>query len=149
MQQRVKVISCNPNGTAQVSVVRQSACSGDCHKCAGCGSTKQTMLFTAHNAIGAKPGDAVVVESDTGTVLKGAMLLYVLPLITFLAGYIVGENLWGQGILVSIAGFVLGMAPIKFYDRHLAKKGTVYTIKAYAAKPPQPNFTEKGDNEVD
>ena len=34
-------------------------------------------------------------------------------------------------------------------ETHLAKKGTVYTIKAYAAKPPQPNFTEKGDNEVD
>lgn len=149
MEQNVIVRRLLPDGMAEVMRIRESACSGDCHKCAGCGSTKQTMLFTAHNAIGAKPGDAVVVESDTGTVLKGAMLLYVLPLITFLTGYIVGENLWGHGILVSIAGFVLGMAPIKFYDRHLAKKGTVYTIKAYAAKPSQPNFTEKGDNEVD
>ena len=87
------------------------------------------MLFTAHNAIGAQPGDAVVVESDTGTVLKGAMLLYVLPLITFLTGYIVGENLWGQGILVSIAGFVLGVVFAVMYDRRLkAQGGLVFTI---------------------
>ncbi len=149
MEQNVIVRRLLPDGMAEVMRIRESACSGDCHKCAGCGATKQTMLFTAHNAIGARPGDAVVVESDTGTVLKGAMLLYVLPLVTFLVGYIVGENLWSRGILVSILGFALGMAPIKLYDRYLAKRGTVYTIKAYADRPRQPKFTEKGDNEVD
>lgn len=149
MEQIVKVRRLLPEGMAEVIRIRESACSGDCHKCAGCGATQQTMLFTAHNAIGAGPGDLVVVESDTGTVLKGAALLYVLPLLTFLAAYIAGETLWGRGILTGIAGFVVGMLPIKLYDRHLAKKGTVYTIKAYAQKPQQPKFTEKGDNEVD
>ena len=149
MEQDVIVRRLLPDGMAEVMRIRESACSGDCHKCAGCGSAKQTMLFTAHNAIGAKAGDRVVVESDTGTVLKGAMLLYVLPLMTFLAGYIAGENLWDRGILCSILGFGLGMIPIKLYDRHLAKKGTVYTIKAYAPQEIQPKFTEKGDNEVD
>lgn len=149
MEQNVIVRRLLPDGMAEVMRIRESACSGDCHKCAGCGAAKQTMLFTAHNPIGAKPGDAVVVESDTGTVLKGAMLLYILPLITFLVGYIVGENLWGRGILVSILGFAVGLAPIKLYDRHLAKRGTEYTIKAYAQLPQQPKFTEKGDNKVD
>ncbi len=149
MEQNVIVRRLLPDGMAEVMRIRESACSGDCHKCSGCGAAKQTMLFTAHNLIGAKPGDAVVVESDSATVLKGAMLLYVLPLITFLVGYIVGENLWEQGIPVSIVGFILGLAPIKLYDRHLAKRGTVYTIKAYADRSRQPKFTEKGDNEVD
>ena len=63
MQQRVKVLSCEPDGMARVSVLRQSACSGDCHKCAGCGAAEQTMIFTAINSIGAKPGDLVTVES--------------------------------------------------------------------------------------
>ena len=148
MEQTVTIRRLLPDGMAEVVRIRESACSGDCHKCAGCGATQQTMLFTAHNPIGAKPGDSVVVESDTATVLSGAVLLYVLPLLTFLAGYIVGENLWGRGVLVSILGFVLGMLPIKLYDRHLAKQGTVYTIKAYADKP-RPNFTEKGDNDLD
>lgn len=132
MEQVVKVRRLLPDGMAEVIRIRESACSGDCHKCAGCGAAQQTMLFSVHNAIGAKPGDTVVVESDTGTVLKGAVLLYVLPLLTFLVAYIAGENLWGRGILTGIAGFVLGMLPIKLYDRHLAKKGTVYTIKSYA-----------------
>lgn len=149
MEQNVIVRRLLPDGMAEVMRIRESACSGDCHKCAGCGSAKQTMLFQARNAIDAKPGDMVVVESDAGTVLKGAVLLYILPLITFLAGYIVGENLWGRGILISILGFVLGMVPIKFYDRSLAKRGTVYIIKSYAHGPKQPKFTEKGDNEVD
>lgn len=135
MEQTVKVRRVFADGTAEVIRIRESACSGDCHKCAGCGATQQTMLFTANNPIGAAPGDMVVVESDTATVLKGAALLYVLPLITFLAGYILGENLWGRGILVSLLGFALGVAPIKLYDRHLDKKGTAYTIKSYAHKP--------------
>ncbi len=149
MEQTVIVRRLLTDGMAEVTRVRESACSGDCHKCAGCGAAKQTMIFTAHNVIGARPGDAVVVQSDTATVLKGAVLLYMLPLITFLAGYIAGENLWGKGILVGILGFVLGMLPIKLYDRHLAKKGTVYTITAYAEPPRKPKLTEKGDNEVD
>lgn len=148
MEQTVKVRRLLADGTAEVVRIRESACSGDCHKCAGCGATQQTMIFTAHNPIGAAPGDLVVVESDTATVLKGAVLLYVLPLLTFLAGYILGENLWGRGILVSILGFVLGMAPIKLYDRHLARKGTEYTIRSFVNQA-HPKFTEKGDNEVD
>lgn len=148
MEQTVKVRRLLPDGMAEVIRVRESACSGDCHKCAGCGATQQTMLFTARNPIGAGPGDTVVVESDTATVLKGAALLYVLPLAAFLAGYIIGENLWGRGILVSILGFVLGMLPIKLYDRRLAQKGTVYTIRSYAEQA-HPKFTEKGDNELD
>lgn len=146
MEQIVKVRRLLPDGMAEVIRIRESACSGDCHKCAGCGSSSQTMLFTAQNAIGAKAGDRVVVTSDTATVLGGAVLVYVLPLLTFLLGYIIGENLWGRGILCSILGFVLGMLPIKLYDRHLAKKGTAYTITAYAQ---QPNLTEKGDNHLD
>lgn len=135
MEQTVTVRRLLPDGMAEVIRVRESACSGDCHKCAGCGATSQKMFFTAQNAIGARVGDQVIVTSDTATVLKGAALLYILPLLTFLAGYILGENLWGRGIVCSLLGFVLGMLPIKLYDRHLAKKGTVYTITAYAQQP--------------
>ena len=135
MEQVVKVRRLLPDGMAEVIRVRESACSGDCHKCSGCGATQQTMLFSARNVIGANPGDVVVVESKTGPVLTGAVLLYVLPLLTFLAAYIAGETLWNRGVLMGIAGFILGMIPIKLYDRHLAKKGTVYTIKAYAEQP--------------
>ncbi len=149
MEQNVIVRRLLPENMAEVMRIRESACSGDCHKCSGCGAAKQAVIFTAGNPVGAKPGDLVVVQSDTATVLKGAVLLYLLPLLTFLTGYIMGESLWGWGIVCGILGFVLGMVPIKLYDRHLEKTGTVYTIKAIAERPKQPKFTEKGDNEVD
>ncbi len=149
MEQTVIVRRLLPDDMAEVMRIRESACSGDCHKCSGCGAAKQALVFTAGNPIGAKPGDRVVVESDTAAVLKGAVVLYLLPIVTALTGYILGESLWGWGIVCCILGFILGMVPIKLYDRHLAKVGTVYTVKSFVERAKQPKFTEKGDNELD
>ncbi len=133
MEQKVQVRRTFENGTAEVIRVRESACSGDCHKCAGCGAQQQTMLLTVQNAIGAKAGDLVIIESDTGPVLKAAAMLYVLPLVLFLTGYLLGEHLWAQGPVVGVVGIVLGLALVKLYDRHLQKqKDPVYTITGYA-----------------
>ena len=138
MQQRVKVISCNPNGTAQVSVVRQSACSGDCHKCAGCGAAEQTMIFTATNPIGAKAGDLVTVESASGPVLKAAAILYMVPLVLFIGGYLLGMQ-WQLGGLTGLLAFALGIGLAIVYDRLvMKKKNTVYTIIGWAKPNAQP-----------
>ena len=132
MEQIVKVRRLLPNDMAEVIRVRESACSGDCHKCSGCGAAQQTMLLTAHNPIAAKPGDMVVLSSETKTVLKAAAVFYLLPLILFLAGYLVGESLWQKGIIFGVAGILLGGVLIKLYDRALAKKEITYTITAFA-----------------
>lgn len=132
MEQKVKVHRVFQDGTAEVVRVRESACSGDCHKCSGCGAQQQTMLVTAQNPLGAAVGDMVIIESESGPLLKAAVILYILPLVLFLAGYMLGEHFWQRGILVSIIGFALGMVPIKLCDRYMAKKNTVYTIKRYA-----------------
>lgn len=134
MQQTVKVLSCRSDDTAQVACIRQSACSGDCHKCSGCGAVEQTMLFTARNPIGAVPGDLVTVESATGPVLKAAAVLYMLPLVLFIAGYLIGMQ-WQLGGLFGAAAFVLSIAIIIAYDRLVMKKrNTVYTIVGFAPK---------------
>ena len=138
MQQRVKVLSCEPNGMARVSVLRQSACSGDCHKCAGCGAAEQTMIFTAVNPIGAKPGDLVTVESASGPVLKAAAVLYMLPLVLFIAGYLLGMQ-WKLGGLTGLLAFALGIGLAIVYDRLvMKKKNTVYTIIGWAKPIAQP-----------
>lgn len=134
MQQTVKVLSCRSDDTAQVACIRQSACSGDCHKCSGCGAVEQTMLFTARNPIGAVPGDLVTVESATGPVLKAAAVLYMLPLVLFIAGYLIGMQ-WQLGGLFGAVAFVLSIAIIIAYDRLVMKKrNTVYTIVGFAPK---------------
>jgi len=138
MQQLVKVLTCHDDGSAQVACLRQSACSGDCHKCSGCGAVEQTMIFTARNPIGARPGDTVTVESATGPVLKAAAVLYLLPLVLFIAGYLVGMQ-WALGGLVGGLAFGLSIGLIIAYDRLvMQKKNTVYTIIGYAGKSAHP-----------
>ncbi len=133
MEQTVKIVKCNTDGTARVVHIRESACSGDCHKCAGCGAVKQTMYLTAQNPIGAKVGDVVNIHSQSAPVLAAAALLYLLPLVLFLAGYLLGHMLWAAGIWTGLAGFALAVAAAVIYDRRVLKKReTVYTITGYA-----------------
>ena len=145
MEQRVKVRQVHEDGTATVIRIRESACSGDCHKCAGCGAQQQAMLFRAVNAIGAAPGDLVTVTSESGPVLMGAAVLYMVPLVLFFVGYLAGAA-FGAGAAVGCLAFVLGIVLAAVYDRKVAaKKETVYTITGYSFG----NSQTKGDNDLD
>ena len=138
MEQKVKVLACQPDGMAKVMLVRQSACSGDCHKCSGCGAVEQKMLLTVRNPIGAKPGDLVTIASASGPVLKGAAILYLLPLVLFIACYLVGMQ-WRLGGLTGLAGFTLGLLAAMLHDRLVVKRAnTEYTIIGYCRTPQQP-----------
>ena len=133
MEQLVRVKEVYDNGTAQVYRIRESACSGDCHKCSGCGAAKETVVFTAENPIGAGPGDLVRVESETAPVLKAAAVLYVLPLILFFLGYWLGTLPGRFGALGGGVGFALGVAIVIAYDRLVVNKADLhYTITAFA-----------------
>lgn len=132
MEQLVRVQKSNGDGTAQVIHIRQSACSGDCHKCSGCGAAQETLILTARNPIGAKPGDLVVVESSSGPVLAAAAVLYILPLVLFFLGYALGAAVLQRGGLVGCLAFLLGIGIAAVYDRYMAKrKKTVYTITGF------------------
>ena len=134
MEQLVRVKEVYEDGTAQVIHIRESACSGDCHKCSGCGAAKEAVLFTAENLIGARRGDLVKVESGTGPVLKAAVVLYVIPLILFFLGYYLGTIPGDYGTLGGCLGFVLGIVIVVVYDRLVVKKADIgYVITAYAA----------------
>ena len=135
MEQLVRIVRNDPDGTAQVLLIRESACSGDCHKCSGCGAAKQTMMITAQNPIGAPVGSVVTIQSESAPVLKAAAVLYMLPLVLFFPGYILGAELWQLGGLVGGLAFAMGIAGAVLYDRLvMKKKQTVYTITGYAHK---------------
>ena len=147
MEQIVRVKYTHGDGTATVAHMRQSACSGDCHKCSGCGAATEQILLTAVNPIGAEAGDFVKIESASGPVLKAAAMLYMVPLILFFAGYLTGMILWDLGALVGILAFVIGIASAVIYDRRVVKKEkTVYTITGFAGQSLL-KHTNKGDNE--
>ncbi len=141
MEQKALIRTVEPDGTARVLVIRESACSGDCHKCAGCGAAKERILFEAVNTIGAKPGDMVNIQSESGPVLAGAAVLYMVPLVLFFLGYFLGD-LMGQGALGGCLGFLLGIGAAAVYDRKVAaKQKIVYTITGYVRT--------KGEHHID
>ena len=133
MEQIVRVHRLRNDGRADIILVRESACSGDCHKCSGCGAAKETMIVTAENPIKAEVGDFVTLTSDTASVMKAVMAVYLIPMVLFFAGFGLGMALsWHPGLLGG-QGFVLGVAFAVWFDRRTAKKNdTVYTITGYA-----------------
>lgn len=137
MEQIVRVRSIHPDGMATVIHVRESACSGDCHKCSGCGAAKETVVFEAVNGIGTVPGELVVVSSETAPVMKAVGVFYVLPMVLFFLGYWLGDVLWHLGALMGCLGFAGGIALAVTYDRVFAKKHPItYTITRYAGDTP-------------
>ena len=134
MEQLVRVREVFENGTAQVICIRESACSGDCHKCSGCGAAKEAILLTAENPIGASVGDLVSIRSETGPVLKAAVVLYMMPLVLFFAGYGLAAALNMSGALFGSLAFAASIVLIVMYDRRMAKKdNTIYTITGFAS----------------
>ena len=134
MEQIVRVARLTPDGRAEIIHVRESACSGDCHKCSGCGAAKETMFLVAENPINARPGDLVRMESDTKQVMTAVAVFYVLPLVLFFAGYALGAWLGLSGGLIGGLGFALGIGASVVLDRRVAKRdNTVYTLVGYVA----------------
>ena len=128
MEQKVKIREIFPDGTALVVYIRESACSGDCHKCSGCGAARETITLTAANPIGAGVGEVVIVRSESAPVLRSAAVLYVLPLVLFLLGCLIARSGWGGCV-----GFLAGIGAVVAYDRLVvSKEKTVYTITGYA-----------------
>ena len=115
------------NDHAEISVPRKSACGHDCEECAGCG-----VSGAAVNTIGAQPGQKVVVESSTKKMLNIVMLVYLIPVVLFMAGYLIMAFLSasvGMQYFVAAVGFVIGIIVAIFYDRRLRDRGgLVFTI---------------------
>lgn len=149
MEQLVRVRETFDDGTAVVIHVRESACSGDCHKCSGCGAAKETILLKAKNPIGAMRGDVVILESATGPVLKAAVVMYMIPMLLFFLGYFVGDAFWQRGALVGSLAFVAAIALAVLYDRKIGKNDkTSYTLIRFVERSFL-NSVDKGDNNID
>ena len=114
------------NDYAEVSVPRKAACGHDCEECAGCGVTGSAVHAKAFNPIDARPGQKVVVESDTKKMLRIIMLVYLTPVVLFLAGYFIMAFL-GTSVPVqygvAIAGFLVSIVAAIRYDRKLRERG--------------------------
>ncbi len=134
MQQQVRVAKVFPDGYAEVFVERESACSGDCHKCSGCGAAKQRVFVRAKNPVGAQAGDQVIVYSDDRQVFSTMLVVYILPLLLLLGGYFAGLALDFLPGLLAALGFAGGIGLMILYNRHIQKRPVSYVITGYAER---------------
>ena len=112
---------------AEISVPRKSACGHDCEECAGCGMTGAAIHARASDPVGVKPGDKVVVQSETKKLLGVVALVYLLPVVAFLLGYFLSEGLAEKvRYIIAIAAAAAAFLPSIFYDRY-AKRHEVLT----------------------
>ena len=108
--------------TATLEIERKTAC-GICGQTRGCGNSiwgklfaHQSTAFKAQNPINAKVGDSVIVGINEKALLKSAMLLYVVPLVTMLIGAILAKQLNTSelsAMLGAAVGLVLGLLWVK------------------------------------
>lgn len=83
---------------ARVSTSQQTACSS-CAARKGCGTSlvaslfpRRERAFLAHNPVGARPGDRVVIGLDESALQIASLLLYLAPLLGLFIGAMLG--LW-------------------------------------------------------
>ncbi len=120
MTQEAVVTKLLPDNMAEVAVKRTTACGGNCSSCESCVFENQ-MKTPALNRVKAKPGQKVMIESQSAKVFKAAFLVYVLPLVFFLAAYALAaafrlSEAWC--IAASFAGLIIGGAVLVLSQKY-------------------------------
>jgi sigma-E factor negative regulatory protein RseC len=118
------------DGYAWVETQRRSVC-GTCSASEGCGTAVLAKIWgerrtrvRAISALPLQPGDAVIVGLAEGALLRGSLLVYLLPLTLLLAGALLGQAAFaGAGeepvVLASAVGLGLGFLAARIGSRRL------------------------------
>ena len=124
------------NDIALVEVIRMSACEG-CHKsaegCAVCSVVggKKTHTLYAKNKVNAKTGDRVELSASSGKMLFYAFSVFVLPVISAIALYLL-SSLAFDGFypyVFALLGVVAVFAVLAFMNRKAEKNIDIEIVK--------------------
>jgi len=134
-QEKGLVTSITEDGWAQVETDRNDACShcGSCRVSFGCNSE---MTSKAINRAGAGVGDLVSIHLSSGTIMKSAAILYLIPVAGLISGTFMGEGLstrlaiseTSAIALLSLAGFILGFIITALISRWMSAQRTLSPI---------------------
>jgi positive regulator of sigma E activity len=108
--------------------------SESCERCRACHrSADGAATIEAAGASGAKPGDSVEVEISARGVVAASFVVYLLPVFSLIAGYVLGSRLIGffqirvseqtGGILCALAFLVASFVVVRWYDGRIRRKG--------------------------
>ena len=108
---------------AWVETQRRSSC-GSCAANKGCGTGALSQVFAGRvqqmkvrNSVGAREGEHVVLGIEEGTLIKGSLAVYLLPLLAMMAGGLLGQALAPQwlidpewlSMLLGLGGLVISL----------------------------------------
>ncbi len=134
-QEKGLVTSITEDGWAQVETDRNDADShcDSCRVSFGCNSE---MTIKAINRAGAGVGDLVSIHLSSGTIMKSAAILYLIPVVGLISGASMGEGLstrlaisqTSAIALLSLAGFILGFIITALISRWMSGRRTLSPI---------------------
>lgn len=108
---------------AEVCVTRLTACGGNCGGCESCMLSSEVKVIAA-NEIGAKPGQKVVLESSSRKIYKALLLVYIMPVGLFLAGYFLACLAgFTEGICIAVSFFALLISAVILILKYKKKNG--------------------------
>ncbi len=130
MIEETGVITQTEGDIAKVVVQKKGMCEG-CSASSVCKPSDEGMEIEALNPIQARVGQTVRVSLGHQAYMKGALLIYGLPLAAFIAGVIIGKNL-GETYLTrinsdivsflgGITAFILSFLAVKSWSRKAEK----------------------------
>ncbi len=132
------------DGWAKVVTDRKDACA-DCGASHCCVSFKSgsEMVIKAMNSAGANVGDLVTLSLSSGTLLKGAAVLYVIPLAGLMSGVVAGAGLeqWlamgetASIVFLGFAGLILGFVITAFISRRMSAKNRLTPVITRIIRP--------------
>lgn len=138
------IVRTGENGWADVVCERSSACSGcqtkqNCHSCLSHSKTTVSVL----NRAGANEGDLVSINLSNKELLKGAAILYLLPVAGLMTGAFIGLNFsrillfseTGLSVLFSFLGLCLGFVIAAFISRKVSAKNRMIPIVDQIIQP--------------
>ena len=133
MLQKAVVLKAFPNETAELSVKRQSACGGNCSGCESCTFSENEIRIVAENKISARVGQTVTVETRSRLIFRYAILVYILPVLLLVGGYILAFLLSLPEAVCVLLGFVLllvGTAAVVLLQKKKKTDPVTYSIHA-------------------
>ncbi len=133
MLQKAVVLKILPDNTAELEVQRQSACGGNCSGCEGCSFRENVIRIIADNNVSACPGQTVLVETRSRQIFRYAVMVYILPVLFLVAGYVMASLLgFSESICVLIAFLLLlaGTAVVILLQKKKKNDPVTYSINA-------------------
>ncbi len=130
MTQDAVVTRLLPDGMAEVAVARTTACGGNCPSCESC-IFQSEIKTLARNRIEARPGQRVVIATQSKAIFGAAALVYLMPVVLMILSYALA-SLCGAGeglrVLVSFLALLASAGILVLSQRSRKKKEIRFEI---------------------